>query len=260
MRVASLGMTPVKCTGFHQLQEAYVARRGMRGDRAFILLDKDGLPVSSSKHAAFLLLRISFDQERGTMTALLPDGRQVSETLQFGEPEPLDYMGMREIIVRPVLGGWSALFSKIGRRSVRLVRPEIEGDGIDVKPITLMTTGSLRALEARLGAAIDLRRFRANLVIEADQPHAEDGWEGRDLRVGGVVLKVLGSVPRCIVTQFHPETGVNDTRTIPALMSYRAKVGLPDGLMPVYRTPGFASYAEVVQPGDVAVGDGVQLI
>jgi uncharacterized protein YcbX len=260
MRVANIGMTPVKCTGFHQLQEAFITRRGIRGDRAFILLDKDGLPVSSSKHATFLPLHISFDVEDGTMTALFPDGQQVREPLQFGELEHMDYMGMREILVRPVLGGWSALFSQIGRRSVRLVRTEIEGDGIDVKPITLVTTGSLRALESRLGAAFDSRRFRANLLIEADQPHVEDGWEGRDLRVGGAVLKVLGSVPRCIVTQFHPETGINDIRTIPALMRYRAKVGLPDGLMPGYRTPGFASYAEVVQPGDVAVGADVQLI
>jgi uncharacterized protein YcbX len=260
MRVVSIGMTPVKCTSFHQLQEALITPRGIRGDRAFILLDKDGLPVSSSKHATFLPLRMSFDPADDTMTALLPDGRQVHETLQFGELERLDYMGMREINVRPVLGGWNALFSQIGRRSVRLVQPETQGDGIDVKPITLVTTGSLRALEARLGAAIDLRRFRANLLIEADQPHVEDDWEGRDLQVGGAILKVLGSVPRCIVTQFHPETGINDTRTVPALMRYRAKVGLPDGLMPGYRTPGFASYAEVVQPGDVAVGADVQLI
>jgi uncharacterized protein len=260
MRVIALGMTPVKCTGLQLAQAAQIAPYDMRGDRAFIQLNKDGAPVNSSKHAPFLPLRVAVDVAAGMMTVYLPDGGQVSEPLTFGAIEVLNYMGMREIVVRPVLGGWNRLFSDFGRRSVRLVRPEVEGQGIDVKPITLLTTWSLRALETRLGALVDLRRSRANLVIEAEGAHVKDAWEGQALRVGGSVLKVLGSVPRGIVRQFHPETGANDTRTIPALAGCRARVGLPDGLMPDYRMPGFMSYVEIVQPGDVALGDANNLI
>lgn len=260
MHVTSIAMTPVKCTGLHLLHAAHIERYGIRGDREFLLLDRHGALVSPSKHAPFLPLRISVDETASRMTALLPDGAQVTETLVLGEIQPLDYMGMRQIAVRPVLGGWSRFLSDFGRREVHLVRCDAPGQGIDVKPITLMTTGSLRALGARLGAPVDARRFRTNLVIEAEDAHAEDGWEGRQLQVGAVVLKVLGSVPRCIVTQLNPETRINDSRTIPVLLEYRAKVGIPDGLMPGYRMPGFASYAEVVRPGAIAIGDPVQLI
>jgi hypothetical protein len=43
------------------------------------------------------------------------------------------------------------------------------------------------------------------------------------------------------------------------LIKYREKVSLPDGLIPGYATPGFASYAEVIEPGAVACGDRVSI-
>ena len=45
-----------------------------------------------------------------------------------------------------------------------------------------------------------------------------------------------------------------------ALVKYRAKVNLPDGLLPNYATPGFATYAEVVKEGIIKVGDKVELV
>jgi hypothetical protein len=44
-----------------------------------------------------------------------------------------------------------------------------------------------------------------------------------------------------------------------SLILTRPKTGLPDGLLPGYATPGFATYAEVLEPGEVAVGDKVEL-
>ena len=164
---------------------------------------------------------------------------------------------MRDILLRKVVGDWDNWLSEYGRRNVRLYRCERPGAGVDVKPITFFTTASLRHLADTLGSEVDHRRFRANMVIEHGEPHIEDSWDGAILEIGNAKLRVRSSVPRCVVTQLNPDSGNDDLRVVAALKRYRERVRMPDGLMPQYATPGFASYAEVVSPGDIAVGDRI---
>ncbi|WP_138464274.1 MOSC domain-containing protein [Poseidonocella sp. HB161398] len=259
MLVSAIGMTPVKCTRFHQIDAAELTSTGIAGDRRFLILDSDGQPCSPARHALFLPLTALVEGDR--MTLRYPFGREITGPCHGEGPvEQLDYMGLRSIPVREAAGGWSRHLSDVAGREVRLVEAQGQGEGIDIKPVTLMTTGSLRRLEEALGRPVDPRRFRANLLIDCGEPEAEDGWDGQLLQVGQAVLKVRSSVPRCLVTQLNPETGANDLRTIPALMGYRAKVRMPDGIMPDYATPGFASYAEVVTPGRIRRSDPVTLL
>ena len=58
----------------------------------------------------------------------------------------------------------------------------------------------------------------------------------------------------------NPASGARDQDVMRGLIRYRPKTALPDGLLPGYATPGFATYAEVVEPGPVQVGDAVELI
>ena len=98
-------------------------------------------------------------------------------------------------------------------------------------------------------------------VIENDEAHAEDAWDGRLLRLGdSCVLRVRTSVPRCAIPGFNPTSGERDQDVMKGLIRYRDKVSLPDGLIPDYATPGFASYAEVISPGRVTVGDAATLL
>lgn len=262
MKLLNIGMTPVKCTQFHQLDEAYVGKYGIVGDRDFILLDANNVPISSSKHALFLPLHFSYDRVSKVLRLTFPDGRQLCEPCKFSDATyTLDFLGMRNIQVRKVLGKWNTFLSEFSGRKVTLVFGHAPGDGIDVLPITLLSTGSLSQLEERIGNTLDPRRFRTNLIIEHDTPHVEDSWEGKQLSVGdNVILKVRSSVPRCIVTQLDPSTGQNNLRVIPSLMTYREKVHLPDGLMPDYATPGFSSYAEVLSPGVIRKNDRVVVL
>ena len=260
MRIARIGMTFVKCTRFLDVQSCKVLRTGIQDDRKFMILDASDDPISPSKHAYFLPVEFRLHQEN-LLTAQLPDGRSLSEKLELSETlECIQYLDARTITFRRVLGHWNQELSAIAGRRVSLVQCERPGDGIDVLPLTLLTTGSLRVLAERLGRAVDPRRFRSNLLIENDAPNIEDQWEGKHIKIGEVVIRVRSSVPRCIVTQLNPESGKNDLRTVPVLMEYRDKVHLPDGILPTYKTPGFASYAEVITPGSLRVGDAVELL
>lgn len=253
-------MTYVKCTRMLDISTAQLASYGVVGDREFVLIGEKNEPLNPAQHGPFMSLRFEFSTSKNILTMHYPDGRSVAAPLQVSsQSETFDYIGMRDIRLRKVLGDWDRWLAEYSGQRVRLYRCADRGAGIDVLPITLVTTGSLRLLAEKLGSDVDHRRFRVNLVIENDEPHIEDSWEGAILSIGVAKLRVRSSVPRCLITQMDPDTGRDDLRVVRALHRYRDKVRLPDGLMPKYATPGFASYADVVSPGQIAVGDCVTL-
>ena len=105
------------------------------------------------------------------------------------------------------------------------------------------------------------------LWFEADWLQAvplELAWLGRAVEAfwtrGGELLLVLDGENDNHVHFVDPASGVRDQEVMRGLVKYREKTALPDGLLPGYATPGFATYAEVVVPGTVRVGDSVELM
>jgi hypothetical protein len=124
------------------------------------------------------------------------------------------------------------------------------GTYFDAYPLLLMTRASLRRMQQLAPkSAFDVRRFRPNLLLDTDG--SDDGfpelaWRGQKLRVGGALLRVTLECPRCVMVT-HPQA---ELPRDPAVM--RALVREAGGALGVY--------AEVVEPGPVAVGDGVQVL
>jgi uncharacterized protein len=79
----------------------------------------------------------------------------------------------------------------------------------DLPGSLLVTTRATHvALEAELGARVDLRRFRTNLHLDVDAPAwAELGWEGGRLELAdGIVLRLLHPCVRCVIPTRDPDT------------------------------------------------------
>jgi uncharacterized protein YcbX len=260
MKVASTGLVYVKATRFLQPSSVMVDEDGIRHDRMFALLEADGKFVNSDQHRTFMPLRFDYDAASERLSLELPDGEQVDgPAAGDGVPLQVDHFGLREIGLQKVAGPWQQALSDFAGRPISLVRCLSRLRAIDVFPVTVVTTGALARLAREVGEPVDPARFRAGFIIEANEEHAEDGWDGKHLRLGEVLLRIRTSVPRCAVTGFNPGSGARDQDVMRALIRYRDKVTLPDNLMPSYSTPGFASYAEVLEPGRVAVGDPVSL-
>ncbi|MEM9257041.1 MAG: MOSC N-terminal beta barrel domain-containing protein [Pseudomonadota bacterium] len=119
------------------------------------------------------------------------------------------------------------------------------GTYFDAYTILLMTRQSLKTLSAyRKESNFHVDRFRPNLLLNAqdsDEPFPEAAWVGRTVRIGEVVLEVVGECPRCSMTTH----GFKDLPKDPGIM--RALVGANDGNVGVY--------ARVVDGGTVRVGD-----
>ncbi len=227
-RVAQLWRYPVKSMAGEPLQEADVSWDGLAGDRrwAFVRpgLERSGFPWLTLRERRELALhRPSLaDPARPDASPAVvrtPDGR----TLDVADP---------------------ALAAALGD-GVRVMKQE--RGTFDASTLSLVTTGSVARLGAVVGAPLDVRRFRPNLVVEAarDEPFAEEGWIGGVLRVGSALLRADRRDRRCTVVGVDPVTTAHDPAVLRAIARERgAHLGI---------------YATTVEPGRVAVGDLVVL-
>lgn len=258
--VKQLGLVYVKGTQLLHPATVEVDTTGIRHDRDFALVEADDKFVGSKEHGRFFPLKFKFDAVGGSLRLELPDGRNVVGPAHgSGRVLSIDHAGLRKVNVAEVEGPWSEVLSTFAARPIRLVRCVTSGAALDVFAITLLSTGSLRRLAREVGAPVDPARFRAGFVLDNTVEHEEDQWDGRHLRIGTVLLKVRTAVPRCGITGFNPLSGSRDQDVMKGLIRYREKAALPDGMLPGFATPGFATYAEVLEPGTVQVGDLVAL-
>lgn len=227
-RVAALHCFPVKSMGGVAADRLDVAGQGVVGDRVWAVYDAAGR-LASGKHTrrfrrmdpVFALVARPEDED---VVLTLPGGVE----LVAGRPDTDE-----------------ALAAHFGE-PVRLGRE----DGVphqDAAALSLVGTATLAELGRHEGdgRALDPRHLRANLVLETDEPYAEDSWAGREVTVGGVRLRVTEPTRRCRMV------GV-------------AQVGLEprDGMLRVVSEQHdllAGVYAEVLTPGQVALGDAVTL-
>ena len=115
----------------------------------------------------------------------------------------------------------------------------------DTFPLSLITTQTIAQLGERVGARLDIQRFRPNILVEASEeaPFPEDAWMGCVLRIGGIRLRVDKHDGRCAVITIDPVT----TERNPAIL--RTVAQDRQGCLGVYGT--------TVEPGRVAMNDPV---
>ena len=122
------------------------------------------------------------------------------------------------------------------------------GTYYDAWPLLVLTTSSLRELQRLAPASvIDVRRFRPSILLADDgDGFVEQGWSGRQARLGGAVIEFGAPCPRCI-------------------MVTRAFAGLPEDRS-IMRTlvrenrQSLGVYGTIVEPGEVKVGDRLEWI
>ena len=253
-RVAWISLAPVKATAVHLVDEIELLENGLEGDRRFYLVSETGRLINNKDCGPLQLVRAEYDEQADVLQLHMPDGTVVSGPVERGEEVETRFHS-RPRFARLVCGPWAEAVSSLVGRRVRLVEP---GDGAADRgrggAATLLGTASLTALAAVLGREqVDERRFRMNFGIDGLEAHAEDGWLGRRVAVGGAVVVPQGNVGRCVVTTQSPETGRADLGTLKALAAYRGAVQTTEPLP-------FGVHAAVAEPGRVRVGDLVHAL
>lgn len=250
-QVAWIAIAPVKAMALVQLTSARLERTGIRGDRAFAVVDEDMRLVNGKRIGALVSIRPDHDPDTGELRLRFPDGRTADGSVELGPRAEAAFFG-RPRPVHMVEGPWSAALSDWAGRELRLVALVGDGAGIDRGPsTTLLSSAALEVLAAEGGAdrAIDGRRFRMTIGIDGTEPFAEDTWLGRDVRVGEALVRPVDYVGRCAVTTQDPDTGIPDFPTLKVLERLRGDISSEGEDLPC------GVWAEVVSAGSVRLGD-----
>jgi uncharacterized protein YcbX len=143
----------------------------------------------------------------------------------------------------------AALAARLSGEAGEAVRLLQVGRGIfDSMPVSVITTGTGRQIEERFGRALDLRRFRANIVIAADGV-SEEKWLGAALRFGTSAdpprLRLNCRIKRCAVPTIDPDSAVRDATILRLLVEdFGNEIG---------------AYGTVEARGTITLGDPVYL-
>lgn len=252
--VAWIHVATVKGLAVEERRHVLLGPRGVEDDRRYCIVDADtGAMVNAKRVPAFVAVRPSFAD--GRLTLEMPDGRLVAGEVVLAGTVPITIF-RRAASARDLAGPWSEALSHLAGRPLRLVRLE-QGEGVDRADLggaaTILSQASLEALGRAAGVEhVDARRFRMLFGVAGVPAHSEDGWMGRRVRLGGAVVVPTGNVGRCAVTTIDPDSGRTDLDTLDAIQRYRGDVATSEALP-------FGVWARVQQPGEVAVGDAVEL-
>ena len=215
---------PVKSMAGERLTFVDVDDRGLVGDREWAVYDEEGRLASGKRTNRFRRMDEVFTLSATTVEdhveVLLPDGRKVVAGEGAADLALSDHFG----------------------EEVELA-PEADIAHQDAGQVSVVGTATLRELGTMCGLdePVDPRHLRANLVVETSEPFEEEGWLGREVRAGQVVLRVVERIERCRMVDLE-------------------QVGLPalEGLLKVVgaeRDLCAGVYADVVQPGSLVEGD-----
>jgi uncharacterized protein YcbX len=234
--VLSLHRWPVKSLAGEPADALRLDARGVAGDRAHALFDEHkGAPRRLTARQAPGMLRWAAEYPGRPGDALDPEAvpapiLTAPDGSRFHWDDPELPQALAADLGRPV-----GL-----RRDLALMQ--------DLAYSVLVTMqASLDALSAELDRPLDLRRFRPNIHVALDaQAYAEEGWEGRQLRVGDTVLDLLHPCERCVIPTRDPDTTEKHADILRWLSREHACL--------------FGINARPRGTGRVAVGDPVELL
>jgi len=253
---------PIKSMPGIRLSEAHVMKKGLKHDRRWMLVDKEGKFITVRKQRKLLKfqvteaslgydietefhkssIQIPFELEEGAkinvkiwkdeVTAL--EGKQgwndwFSEAL--GEPCTLVYLP--EDSPRPIKKQW-----QVNNESVSFA---------DGYPYLVVGQSSLDSLNQKIEEPLEILRFRPNLVFKGGEPYEE--FKIKDFKIGDVSFKGLKPCARCVVTTLDPKTGESGLEPLKTL----AKQKINNKLV-------FGQHTIAIDEGVIKVGDTLEIL
>src|SRR5512132_2165222 len=256
--VSRISFAPVRGIGRVRTEEVLLEHYGVRENRRFHIVDADGRRFNQLRNGALVQIRPEYDADSERLTLRAPDGSVADGVISLGAEVTTDFYG-RPVVGNYVEGPWSRALSGWAGQPLRLVQSP-PGLAVDRARghVSLISTASLAELgvEGEQGAPVDGRRFRMLFELDGCEPHEEDGWVKRHVRIGGALVYLRGDVGRCAITTQNPDTGVPDFDTLRTLKAYRPETANEKGK----RHLPFGVYGEVIEPGTVLVGDGAEVV
>lgn len=282
--VAALYRFPVKSMLGEQLHHVELTDRGVVGDRAYAVLDREDGKIATGKHprkwSKLVELSAAYVEDVTSPVAItFPDGTVV-RTDEPGVDESLStYLGRDVTLIAHAEEG--QVVEEVWPRIDGLAPPELveamsggrlEGDDpisdipvssmappgtfFDLTTLHVLTTATLRRLaELEPSADFDVRRYRPNVLVDVDgADFVENGWPGSTLSLGPAAeARVDMPTMRCVMTTLARADLAKDRGSLQAIARHNRQE-IFGGL---WACAGV--YASVIASGGVTVGDPVTI-
>ncbi len=253
--IDALTRYPVKGLSGQSLERvALESGRGFPGDRQFGFArpgsgfdPKDPKPLPKTRFymlardATLALLDTDFDDTTGTLSMTAPeragqfdiatvDGqRQASEFLK-------SYLKLPDDESPQLFEASPHRFTDVSVDSTEMMNA-----------VSLINVDSVVEFSRAIGHTVDPQRFRGNIQVSGLAAFSELDMQDRHLAIGTVQLKIVKRTRRCPATEVNLDSGERDLKT-------------PKLLREHYGHMDMGVYAEVVQGGQIAQGDTVELL
>jgi uncharacterized protein YcbX len=276
LRLVQLNVHPLKSGAIRPVSSTTVLPRGLADDRTWMLVDAAGRLVSAREvHRLFHVLADTPSTDPSVTAALrlrAPGHADLLVDVPRAAPVGVHLFSL-DLQARPAGAAADAwVRSVLGRDDLRLVwchapeqrtlqpgfsQPGDHATFPDSFPVTIASLASMRRLNdwiveraLELGEEppepLPVERFRANLVVDGDEPFAEDTWTR--VVVGDVPFRVGKPVGRCMMATIDPATLRTSKEPTRSLARHR----LVDG------KTLFAVHLVPETTGRVSVGDEVR--
>ena len=263
--VVSLWRYPVKSMMGEELNATDVTERGLRGDRAYALVDTSDGKAATAKNPrkwpqlfdfrATFVEPVTQAARLPSIQIILPDGTSVTSD-QGDLNQILSKALNREVTLRAAQQGavkaeeyWPDLEGLDHRDTVTdFTLPE--GTFFDIGIVHLLTTATLdRLQELYPQGRFEVRRFRPNIVVRlrsGEKGFAENAWVGHTLAIGAAVrLTITMPCGRCVMTTLAQ----GDLPGDPGILRTAAQ----------HNQVNVGVYAAVARGGTIHRGDPVRL-
>ncbi|WP_109508218.1 MOSC domain-containing protein [Nocardioides speluncae] len=271
MRIEELWRYPLKSGRGLACSELELEPWGAVGDRRWAVIGAEGKKVTGRE--APELLRVAAVPIDGGGIELEYAGRRLAVPtpaagplveVNFSRlPKATDAGDDAAAFVTDVIGHEARLVWQADptARSVNPGNGGLDGETLslaDAGPLLLASRASLAQLQEWVAETsspiepveISIRRFRPNIVIDGDEPFAEDGWSR--VRIGEVDFRFQQICDRCVFTTIDPDTlarGPEPIRTLARHRKWDGKTWFGIRLVPLLGDGG---------PGTIRVGDPVR--
>lgn len=227
--LSALHIHPVKSCRRIELAEATVSACGLAGDREWQIVDAGGGAVTQRQHRVLATitpalieggLRLSAPGS-GHVDVARPTANDRTATALLGDEVAVGDAGDEVAAwLSGVIGEPCRLVALTDpdTRHIRLVRTQ-PVTFVDAAPVLVANNASLADLQRRASEPFGMERFRPNLVLDTDQPWAEDTWQA--FSVGAAELEALLPWPRCAVPQIDQDSAERSKEPALVLRAHR---------------------------------------
>jgi hypothetical protein len=227
---------PVKSMAGVPLEQAWMGWHGLEGDRRYAI-------VKNGNVTGFPWLTIRDMPELVKFKPRFSDPSNIRESQVLvktptGKEYNVEDLGLLENIQQHYSKGKVNLLHHYG--------------GIfDTMDISLITSGSIENIGSELNSTLDNRRFRANIIIKANQggDFPEEKWIKSLLVIGeqddAAQIRPYRKDLRCMVVNIDPDTGEQNPAVMKQILEQRKNF--------------LGIYGGVARPGSARIGDKVFL-